>query len=58
MRVAFDKTGELWHGFHYWRSHRWYDLGLIAIDYYGPDGADDTGARLVIYFWKFTIEIF
>jgi hypothetical protein len=53
MRINYDRAGMFWHGFGRRSGHHWYDLGIIAVDFYAPGGP----ARMVIYFWKLEIEI-
>lgn len=49
MKFKYDKAGELWHGFKFWKSMPWYDCGLFALDY------SEVTKEWNLYIWKFTI---
>jgi len=55
MKVEFSKDphGNLWHGFHFWGAHWWFDVGLLAVDF-----DKRTNKRTMsVYVWKLELVV-
>ncbi len=47
----YDRAGTLWHGLRLDTEWNYYDLGLLAIDWYG------SMKSLSVYLWRFELNI-
>ena len=60
VELRYDKNGNFWHGWYMWESYPWFDLGVVAINFFDVAMYADPPYKKVakIYFWKWQLSVY